>query len=93
MQVVRVSPIAAHFLLRSRLEQSLILGAAAVFALPWFALGAVGLLVGGTGGHAGMVLGAMLLPAAVCGWLGLKLGTWAANIVALLRHRRAQGGA
>jgi len=87
MQVVRVSPIAAHFLLRSRLEQSLIVGAAALFALPWFAVG-VAVLVASGGERAGMMIGA-LLPAALFGWLGGKLGTWAANIVALLRHRRA----
>jgi hypothetical protein len=84
MQTVRISPIAAHFLLRSKLEQSLIVGGLLLFAAPWLAVGLIGFYMS----HGDMMGIAMMLPAVVFGWLGHKLGTWAANLAALLRERR-----
>lgn len=91
-QVVSVSPIAAHFLLRSRLEQALMVGGAAVLAGPWvFAMGAfafVGISEGDMA-HVPEVLWIGALVALPFAWLGWKVGTMLANVVAVVRARRA----
>jgi sugar phosphate permease len=84
---VRVSPIAAHFLLRSRLEQSLIAGGGLLFASPFLLVGLSTLFLAHDSAS-GMMLGVAAFCALLFGRLGIMLGTWAANFVALLRERR-----
>src|SRR6185369_9325819 len=80
---VSVSPIAAHFLLRPRAEQAIILGTACLFALP-FSVMAIAAVFGGVGMAALSTFALGLL----CGRVGWWLGTKPANVLALLRHRR-----
>jgi hypothetical protein len=84
--VVTVSPLPAHFLLRSSIEQAVIVSVAGLFALPGLLL--LVAHVWTLGISFGALPGAIL--ALVLGSIGLKLGTGVANVIALLRIRREQ---
>lgn len=84
---VRISPLPAHFLQRSNVEQAIVAGCALGFA------GVLGLptyLWSLDPDYPAGLIWLFTLASGALGVLGWKVGTWAANIHYLLRLRRAR---